>query len=238
MPGLPPPAPASRADRPDTAAVGVGEAREEEHEAASSKAAQKVATGPSDEQLKKSEENSKARDEKEGEPSADQVSKKKTKKASADSDGESKPRKSPKEDSEGIKKKKKKKKKAEASGEKSAEQSDVESGVMHNDVDETTAAADATSSWGFGFFGNSEGNDASKKDATEKEASPSAPRPSLLGLIVGADPVEEAPKGNEVPPLKLSTVDGADDQSDSSSSEDGETDGGITSTIAGFFWGI
>ncbi|CDJ49663.1 hypothetical protein, conserved [Eimeria brunetti] len=243
-PGLPPPAPASKADRPDTAATDASETKKEEQQAASSKGTQKKVTGRIDDELAKPEESSKGRDEKSEEPHSEAsgtetVSKKNSKKTTAETDDESKPRKSPKDDSEGGKKKKKKKKKGEASNEMSTQQSEVGSIANQEDAGDTTAAADATSSWGFGFFGNSEGaSDTSKNDADAKDASASALRPSLLGLIVGETPAEETAKGNERPPLKLSTVDGADDQSDGSSSEDGETDGGIASTIAGFFWGV
>ncbi|CDI74028.1 hypothetical protein, conserved [Eimeria praecox] len=241
MPGLPPP-PASKVDRPGTAAVSAGATREEQ-QAADQKPTKTAVAGPTGDQLKKPSQHLKGRDENDEDPShseasgTETVSKKKLKKKTAESDGDSKPSKSPEEDDGGAKKKKKKKKKGETSEERSAQHSEVENAAEA--VGETTATADAPTGWGFGLFGNNQGtNDASKGDTAAKDASSSAPRPSLLGMIVGGDRAEETPKENEVPPLKLSTVEGAEDQSDDSSSDDGETDGGIASTIAGFFWGI
>ncbi|KAL8450866.1 hypothetical protein Emag_002972 [Eimeria magna] len=137
-----------------------------------------------------------------------------------------------------AKKKKKKKKKAASSDEEPPPLSERESDVSHAEPEEEPVPASA-GGWGFSFFGG--GSPPATSEPASGTASPTgsnAARPSFLELIVGGgQPVEEPPKENDLPPLKLSTVEGADDQSDEGSSED-EPEESVASKIAGFFWGV
>ena len=242
-PGPPSPAPKTdRAETTTTAASVAAEASEKKQKAPAPKEGDTTPKAQAPEITPKAEGTQKGKD---GATSAvegsggDGATKKKKKSTKKTEEGEEGPKElfQPTSPTSGEAKTKKKKKNKEASsGEYSDPHSERESVTSHADLGGTTTAVPATGGWGFGLFGAG----AAPAPEPAKPPSPkdkSTPRPSLLELIVGPDPVEETPKERELPPLKLSTVEGAEDQSDESSSE-GEGEGGLTSTIAGFFWGI
>ncbi|CDJ69203.1 hypothetical protein, conserved [Eimeria necatrix] len=239
-PGLPPPAP--KADRPDPPAAAASETSEEKKEVPNRERKDteegNFATSRKEEPGKRPEGEL---DKLSETPVGDKRQKEKKSKisgAAADSQSESKREKSPREETKSTKKKKKTRKKDASSDERSIPHSEAESAANEADANETTAAPTTSGGWGFSLFGNSERTSPDASKDTSQPTTSSAPRPSLLELIVGTESPVEASKDSDVPPLKLSTVDGADDQSNDSSSDDEETDGGIASTVAGFFWGF
>ncbi|OEH79368.1 hypothetical protein cyc_06043 [Cyclospora cayetanensis] len=164
---------------------------------------------------------------------ADSLSAKKTTKAE-DTEEEKKPKKSSKDKTGDTKKKKKKE---VAFDEGAGPPSDKESVAPAEEDAKSTAVATSNVGWGFGLFDNSAPSAPPEDNEKEPPAdSQAAARPSLLSLIVGPEPAAEPPKERDLPPLRLSAVEGADDQSDDSSSES-EAEGGIAATVAGFFWG-
>ncbi|CDJ37709.1 hypothetical protein, conserved [Eimeria tenella] len=239
-PGLPPPAP--KADRPDPPAAAASGTSEEKKEVPNLE--------PNDTEEGKSATSHKEEPGKrpEGEfdklnetPEGDKRQKEKKSKisgAATNSQSESKRGKSPREEAKSTKKKKKTRKKDASSDERSIPHSEAESAANEADANGTATAPTTSGGWGFSLFGNSERTSPDASKDTSQPTTSSAPRPSLLELIVGTETPVEASKDSDVPPLKLSTVDGADDQSNDSSSDDEETDGGIASTVAGFFWGF